>query len=177
MKKTILILSLITVITLLISACSNIPAFENNSKQVNIPARFTLGLDVEQLFSLAKDDGIKVAKNDDGSLTYKMSEEKHEELMQTMAEILQIQIGDYKGGLHPPIKDVLYDDTYFEFTFIVNRNNVMGITDELETAEIAYMIALYHAYNGVDPEELSITFNYQDESTGEIYKSNTFSEI
>lgn len=46
--------------------------------EVTIPATLYKGQDIDSIISEAKNSGIKeVIKNDDGSLTYKMSKSEH----------------------------------------------------------------------------------------------------
>ena len=53
--------------------------------EVTVPASFLEGEDIDTVVAQAKEDGIKdVKKNDDGSVTYKMTKAQHKEMMQEM---------------------------------------------------------------------------------------------
>lgn len=66
--------------------------------EVTLPASLIGEKDTDELIKEAKAKGVKeVTKNDDGSITYKMSKQEHEKMMQEMEKSVQEYIEETKN--------------------------------------------------------------------------------
>ena len=93
--------------------------------EVTIPASFLEGEDIDTVVANAKEEGIKdVKKNDDGSVTYKMSKAQHKEMMQEMKASVTEYVDELINGEDfASIKDVEYNKDFSKFTLEVTRKH------------------------------------------------------
>lgn len=142
------------------------------SVEITIPASM-LELqekDIDQVIAEAKKDGIKeVIKNNDGSLTYKMSKSKHKELMKEMENDLIDVIDEIKtSGDFTSIQDIKYNKSFSEFTILVNREAFENSFDGLASLSLGISGMFYQLFDGVSPDENKVTIAVEDVDTGEI---------
>lgn len=78
--------------------------------EINLPESFFEGEDIDEVIAEAKEEGVaEVTKNDDGSLTYKMSKSKHKEMIAEMKESLLEYVDELISNEdYSSIKDVTY---------------------------------------------------------------------
>lgn len=78
--------------------------------EVTIPATLYKGQDIDSIISEAKNSGIKeVIKNEDGSLTYKMSKSEHKKMMKELKERIVKSVEELKTSEDfVSINDVTY---------------------------------------------------------------------
>ena len=138
---------------------------------VTLPASFFEGSTEEEIIAAAKEQGIKEAVvNEDGSVTYTMSKSKHKEMMKEMEDSVVSTIdeivtsGDYKS-----IKEITYNKDFTEFDVKVNRQQYEEGFDGFAIFGLVIASAYYGAFDGKSGEDLQITFNMIDETTGEVY--------
>ena len=149
--KNLLLVSFVLLLSIFLAACSQNAQKEDGKKEdvaevttdktsdgeplkvdkgllnveVTIPASFLEGQDIDTVIAEAKNEGIKeVIKNDDGSLTYKMSKSEHKKMMKEMEEGIIKSVEEIKTGEDfTSIKDVSYNKSFSEFTLSVNKKN------------------------------------------------------
>ncbi len=164
-----LILPLLLLLVVLMSACSQ---DSNNGGDVNvtIPATFFEGQDIDSVISKAKNSGIKeVIKNDDGSLTYKMSKSEHEEMLKGLKEGIVASVDEMKASEDfKSIKDVTYNKSFSEFTLSVNKEEFENSMDAMASLGLGLTGMYYQLFNGVDKEDDKVKVIFKDESNGEI---------
>ena len=201
MKKKLLAFLLLTLLTL--AACSSKDDANekaDNSKQedkkteetsgavavdkgllnveVTVPASFLEGEDIDTVVAQAKEDGIKdVKKNDDGSVTYKMTKAQHKEMMQEM----KASVTEYVDELindedFASIKDVEYNKDFSKFTLEVDKEAFENSFDGFAAMGLAMSGMFYQVYDGVDAEKLNVTIDTVDQSTGEVFGTVNYPE-
>lgn len=167
------ILPLFLLLGVLISGCSE--GQEKGSKdggdvEVTIPAIFFEGQDIDSVISKAKSSGMKeVSKNDDGSLTYKMSETEHKEMMKGLKEGILASVDELETSeKFKSIKDVTYDKSFSEFTLSVNKEEFDNSLDTMASFGLALTGMYYQLFNGVDEKDYKVKVIFKDESNGDV---------
>lgn len=138
--------------------------------EVTIPASFLAGQDIDTVIAEAKNEGIKeVIKNDDGSITYKMSKSEHKKMMKEMEEGIIKSVEEIKTGEDfTSIKDVSYNKSFSEFTLSVNQEEFENSLDSIASFGLAVTGMYYQLFNGVNPEKYKVTVIFKNESNGEV---------
>lgn len=195
--KKLLILLLTLLLSILLIACSNgddsgkktdgaDKASEESLKvdkglinvEVTIPATLYEGQDIDSIISEAKNSGIKeVTKNDDGSLTYKMSKSEHKEMMKDLKEGIVKSVEELKTSEDfASINDVAYNKSFSEFTLTVNKEKFEGSFDAIASFGLALAGMYYQLFNGADVKDYKVTINFKDESNGEVFDTMVYPE-
>ncbi|MEK5231932.1 hypothetical protein MHB42_09170 [Lysinibacillus sp. FSL K6-0232] len=170
MKKILLVL-LTVMLGVILAACSE-DKKSDELAEVTIPATFFEGQDIDAAIASAKQSGIKeVSKNDDGSVTYKMTTAEHEEMLNGIKEGIKATIEDMKTGEDfQSIKDVTYNDTFSEFTLAVNKEEFDKGLDSIASFGLGIAGMYYQLFNGVAVEDYQVTVSFTDEATDEVIK-------
>ena len=138
--------------------------------EVTLPAAMFEGEDLDSSIAEAEKEGIKVTRNDDGSVTYKMSKGRHKEMMKEMETELQKTIEDTKNGEdYPSVKEVSHNKDYSEFTLEVEREAYENSFDGFAVFGLGLSGMFYQLFNGVDPEKYEVKILVKDTSTGEVF--------
>ncbi|SEN01255.1 hypothetical protein SAMN05192533_10843 [Mesobacillus persicus] len=116
----------------------------------------------------AEKEGIDITKNDDGSLTYNMSKKKHREMLQEMETELVATIDEMRNGKdYPSIQDITYNDSFSEFTMIVDREAYENSFDAFATFGLGLSGMYYQLFSGVDPDDYQVKIRVEDAATKE----------
>ena len=132
-------LSLIFLLTLVVAACGKDEASSKQEKkedgeeievdkgmlnvEITLPAIFFEEDDIDQAIAEAKENGVgEVIKNDDGSLTFKMSKKIYKQMMKDMEESIKEYVEETKNSEDfSSIKNVSFNKSFSEFTLVVDR--------------------------------------------------------
>lgn len=138
--------------------------------EVTIPASLLEGQEIDSAITEAKKEGIKeVIKNDDGSVTYKMSKSVHKKMMKDMEKDILETIEEIKTSKDfASIKDVSYNKSFTEFTLTVNKEQFENSFDAMASMGLALKGMYYQLFSGVDSEKFKVTVIFKDESNGEV---------
>ncbi|GAB0166858.1 membrane lipoprotein lipid attachment site-containing protein [Lysinibacillus sp. CTST325] len=138
--------------------------------EVTIPASFYEGQDIDKAITEAKKEGIKEAiKNDDGSVTYKMSKSVHNKMMKELEKSVLETVEEIKtSDDFTSIKDVTYNKSFSEFTLTVNKEEFESSFDAMSSMGLAIVGMYYQLFGGTDPEKFKVTVIFKDESNGEV---------
>ncbi|MED3662948.1 hypothetical protein P4476_13865 [Ureibacillus terrenus] len=143
--------------------------------EVTLPASFFEGEDIDAAIAEAKEKGIEVTKNENGSVTYKMSKAEHKEMMTEMENNMLETIEDLKNGEDfASIKDVQYNKKFTKFTVLVDKNAFENSFDAFAVFGLGVSGALYQLFNGADPEDYNVNIVVKDEATQEIISEANF---
>lgn len=147
--------------------------------EVTIPTTFMEGEDIDQVVSDAKESGVKnVTKNEDGSVTYKVSKVQHKEMMKDMKTNVSTYIEELVNGEDfASIKDIQHNGSFSEFTVVVDKEAFEGSLDGFATLGLAMSGMYYQAFNGTNAEELEVTINTKDADTGEIIGTAIYPDV
>jgi PBP1b-binding outer membrane lipoprotein LpoB len=184
MKKIVMILATLTLLT----ACSSKETSKKESKEdtankeesvevdkklfnveVTLPASMFEGESLETIEADAKESGVKeVTENEDGSITYKMSKSVHKDMLQEIAASIEETVEETKTSQDfVSIKDVKYNDSFTEFTMIVDKEKYENSMDGFATMTFGMSGMLYQMYDGVSEDAYSVTIKVEDEASGE----------
>lgn len=141
------------------------------SVEITLPASMFEGQDIDEAIAKAKEDGVKEAtKNEDGSVTYKMSKSDHEKMLTEMKDSFNQTIEELKSGeTFTSIKDITNNKSYSEFTLIVDQQAYEGSFDAFATFGLGIQGMFYQVFDGIASEKVKVTINVQDESTGTVF--------
>ncbi|MFP7471171.1 hypothetical protein SFC55_09170 [Niallia taxi] len=85
--------------------------------EITMPASFVEGEDIDNTIKEAEAEGIEVTKNEDGSLTYKMSKSEHKKMMKDIKTNAEKSLDEIKtDGTFPSVKDITYNNSFSKFT-------------------------------------------------------------
>ncbi len=139
---------------------------------ITIPAVFYQDQNVQEAINEAKNQG-KVEEgvvNSDGSVTYTMTREQYDRLLNDIKIEIDKSLNSLKDGeTYPSIKDVSHSDDYSEFTFTVIRKDYENSLDAIASYTAAAGSMLYNIVKNNQLKNPTITINIKDNNTGEIF--------
>lgn len=138
--------------------------------EVTLPKTFFEEEDVDELIAQAKKDGVKeVTKNDDGSLTYKMSKKEYKEMMKEVESSTLEYVETKSSEDFPSIKDVTHNKKFSEFTLVVDQETFENSFDGFAALGLG-MTGLYHqVFSGTPAEEAKVKIALENVETGEVF--------
>ncbi|MBT2680725.1 hypothetical protein J7E38_17075 [Bacillus sp. ISL-35] len=144
--------------------------------EVTLPASMFEGEDIDSTIEEAKAEGVKeVIKNDDGSVTYKMSKSKHKEMMKELETGIKESLEEMKtSGDFASIKDVTHNKSFSEFTLEVDKATYENSMDGFAVFGLGISGAYYQLFNGADQDDYKVTINVKDQATGEEFDQIVF---
>ncbi|WP_042346137.1 hypothetical protein [Bacillus massiliigorillae] len=139
--------------------------------EVTLPASFFEGEDIDKVIAEAKKDGVKeVTKNEDGSLTYKMSKSQHTKMMKEMETTIKDSIKELETNKDlASVKGVEYNKKFTEFTIVVDQAAYENSMDGFAIFGLAMQSMFYQLFDGVKPDEYKATFHLKDEATSKVF--------
>ena len=124
--------------------------------------------------SVAKSGFETGVLNDDGSVTYTMTQAKHREILDEYAASVDSSIADSIKS-EKSIKEVTHNDAFTEFTVTVDR---AAYEDSISAQFVGFGLALtasmYQAFDGVGEGGYTVTLNFVDESTGKTFDTSIY---
>jgi hypothetical protein len=139
--------------------------------EITLPASMFEGQDIDTIIASAKGEGVaEVTKNEDGSLTYKMSKSKHKEMMKEFETSILETIEEMKtSGDYVSIKDITHNDSFSEFTMVVDKEEYENSMDGFAALGLGMSGMMYQLYNGVDTNNSKVTISMKDQATEEVF--------
>lgn len=139
--------------------------------EVTLPKDFFEDENVDEMIAQAKENGVKEAtKNDDGSITYKMSKSDYKEMMKEVDKSALEYIDELKSGEDfPSIKEVTHNKKFSEYTLVVDQEAFENSFDGFAALGLG-MTGLYHqVFAGTSAEKAKVTISVENADTGEIF--------
>ncbi|VEF46208.1 Uncharacterised protein [Bacillus freudenreichii] len=139
--------------------------------EVTLPKDFFEDENVDEMIAQAKENGVKEAtKNEDGSITYKMSRADYKEMMKEVDKSALEYIDELKNGEDfPSIKDVSHNKKFSEYTLVVDQEAFENSFDGFAALGLG-MTGLYHqVFAGTPAEKTKVTISVENADTGEIF--------
>ena len=146
--------------------------------EVTVPASFLEGEDIDTVVAQAKEEGIKdVKKNEDGSVTYKMTKAQHKEMMKEMKASVTEYVDELiKDEEFASIKNVEVNKDISKFTLTVDKEAFENSFEGFAVLGLAMSGMFYQVYDGVDAEKMNVTIDTVDQSTGEVFSTVNYPE-
>lgn len=149
--------------------------------EITLPASLTeeMGDEDFELNEEAKEIGIKkITKNEDGSVTMKMSKKAHKELLSKLKTAIDESIAELLADKEtvPSFNNITYNDDLTEVTIQVDPE-LYGSFDSFYALAFYMYGNFYQAVNGVPENELKTIVNFVDMNSGEILNTGDSSKI
>ncbi|MFV0361664.1 MAG: hypothetical protein ACK5LL_01040, partial [Suipraeoptans sp.] len=139
------------------------------SATVNIKADLASELEIDERFLTIEDDGIEeAAANDDGSYTYKITEDLQQDFLDAIKADTDTTIDEYleHKDRFPAYKSIEYNENMTEFIIDVDPE----IFSEVDI-ELAYVLFIngdfYQSFNSVLPDLVLTTISFVDAGSGD----------
>lgn len=147
--------------------------------KVTLPATMFNGANLDEVISKAKSDGVdEVVKNDDGSLTYKMSKAKHSEMLKQMeASILKSNDDMKNSGNFKSIKDITTNKSFSEYTITVDQAAFKNSMDGMVGLGVAMTGMYYQLFNGASADNYKVTISLKDVATGVVFDTIVYPDV
>lgn len=143
------------------------------SVEVTIPASLIEGSDTTELTEEAKENGVKeITKNDDGSVTMKMTKAAHKELLASIKESIDESITEILEDKEncPSFESITYNDDVTNFDIKVNAETFGGF-EGIYALTFYIMGNIYQALNAVPEDNLNTVVNFINKDTDEIIQT------
>lgn len=173
--KKILKVLIVLLVAGFMTACSG--GTTSDHVEVTLPVSFVgEGVDVTILEAEAEEMGIEeVTLNDDGSITYEMTKEVHNEWMEEIKTEINNSITEMvESGDFVSIKDITANDDYTTFTMTVDQEAFENSFDGFAAFGLGISSSFYQLLDGKDPESYSVTIDVVDEASGEVIDTTVF---
>ena len=141
--------------------------------EVTLPASLFEGEDIDETITQMKEDGVKeVIKNDDGSLTLKMSKSEHEKLMDNMESQMKEFVKEMETSEDfTSIQKVEHNKAFDEFTITVDKAAYENSFDGFALLGLAIQTLYYQLFDGVSEDDYEMTVKLKDAETSEIFET------
>lgn len=138
------------------------------STELTLPAELSETFEPDELAL----EEANITQNEDGTVTIKMSRSQHQGLLDEMRETITDSVEELKTDENfQSFKDIEYNNDFSEFSIIVDREVYESGFDGFGIFGLAIQALYYQVFEGRNPEELSSTFEVQDEATGEVFST------
>lgn len=143
------------------------------SVEITLPVSMFEDQNIDEVITKAKEDGVdEVTKNEDGSLTYKMSKAKHKEMMEGMKDSIIQSVEEMKtSGDYASIQNIEYNSTFSEFIMTVDKSAYENGFDGFAALGLAMQGLYYQAFNGADSNKNKVKIDLKDASTNEVFST------
>lgn len=147
--------------------------------EITLPEMF---FDEEDLTEIEKEmeenHQANVTKNDDGSITVKMSKKEHKQLLEEMSEELMEMIDEVIADEeYPSIEDISYNRDFTEINVVVNREQFEENLDAFALFSVAFSSLFYQLFDGKDIEKEKVVMNMIDEATEESFDEIVYPDV
>lgn len=132
-----------------------------NTIELTVPADF-IGEETTQEeldAAVSKTDGFISAKlNADGSATYVMTEERHNDLMKELGQNIDTELANMADSSdYPNVVSVSASDDYKAFTVTLSTDTV-GLQESIMVMAFYMYGGMYNAFNGTPADNVSVQF-------------------
>ncbi len=138
------------------------------SVTITFPADFVGESSQERIDqNVAEDDGIlEGTYNDDGSVTYVMTNEKYQELLDTTAQSIDESLQEIvDSDDYPNVLSITHNEDYTEFT-VECAENFIGANNSMLALQFYAYGGMYGVVLGESPENVHVEYIYTE--TGEL---------
>lgn len=151
-------------------------AAANANVTVVIPSVILEGANVEQTKKKAYSSGVaQVTENDDGSLTYRMTQNVYDRMAESTKKDLQRLLASFQTGTDfPSIKEAKADEGYQSIVLLADRAAYQSGYDSAALSTVGVSAVLYQVFHGVSSQAASVTVTLEDAATGERFGTYTY---
>lgn len=139
--------------------------------EVTLPASMFEGEDVDASITEVEQEGVQATKNEDGSVTYKMSKSKHKEMMQELESGIIESVEDMKNNTDfVSIQEITYNKSFSEFTMVVDKEAYENSMDAFAIFGLGLSGMYYQLFNGAGEEDYRVKIIVKDQATDEVFE-------
>lgn len=139
--------------------------------EVTLPASMFEGEDVDASIAEVEKEGVKATKNEDGSVTYKMSKSKHKEMVQELETGIIESVEDMKNNTDfVSIQEITYNKSFSEFTMVVDKEAYENSMDAFAIFGLGLSGMYYQLFNGAGEEDYRVNIMVKDQATDEVFE-------
>lgn len=139
--------------------------------EVTLPASMFEGEDVDASIAEVEKEGVKATKNEDGSVTYKMSKSKHKEMMQELETGIIESVEDMKNNTDfVSIQEITYNNSFSEFTMVVDKEAYENSMDAFAIFGLGLSGMYYQLFNGAGEDDYRVKIMVKDQATDEVFE-------
>lgn len=140
--------------------------------EVTLAEEFLLGASFDEVAESAKLAGIdEVVLNADQSITFRMTKEKHTELIHEMKQEVYSWMDKMVDYLDS-VSKITINDAFTEMSVSANENEFTSRGDIMQFLGISFQIAWLQMYDLVEPADVQFKILYINEDTGVIFNSD-----
>lgn len=143
---------------------------------ITIPSDFAGETTQDELDETCHTLGYKsITLNDDGSVTYVMTEEQHEQMVTEVKTQINSQVQEMVGSEdYPNITDITVNDTFTQYT-ITTKSTQLSLEESISVFGFYIYSGMYSVFSGEEIDNIHIDFVNAD--TGEIINSSDSSDM
>ncbi len=146
---------------------------------VTLPGSLFVGQNLDDIKADAQKSGVESAvQNKDGSVTYKMTKDAHQQLLiNTRQKTIRALQGFQNNSDFPFIRNILYSDDFSEITLVVDKSQydtVKGydaLCDSSLLSGIGSAVSAYQIIGGAGAGSAKTTLRYRDRETNQMFKT------
>lgn len=146
---------------------------------VTLPASFFSNMTSEEIQAAAQEQGYtKCVINQDGSVTYTMTQGKYDEVMEGMKASLDKSIADLVDG-----DNAVESFVKIEYTDDMSEINVYVDPETYSSLDASYALsfyilgAYYQVFSGTAPDDVDVVVNFINNNTNEIIESASYQDM
>ena len=130
----------------------------------------------EELQAEAAGEGMEAVLNEDGSVTYTMTKEQHEQIMADMTESFDEMLRELTEGEEAveSFREVKHNESYSDFDILVNPE-LYSEWDAFIALSLVMYAGAYRIYSGDGEPEVEVRM--VDAETGEVYDTVTYQDF
>ncbi|MGI5894994.1 MAG: hypothetical protein ACOX6P_10460 [Candidatus Merdivicinus sp.] len=128
--------------------------------EITIPADFVEeGMTQADLDQEVEEAGFQSAVlNEDGSVTYVMTKDQHQKMMEEMKSSLDQSLSEMiDPETFPTFQNITSNDDYTEFTVQISSSEI-GFAEGMSVLGFYMISGVYHAFNGTQPDDIVVKF-------------------
>ena len=146
--------------------------FDKDNAILTLPKKFFEEQTEEEIREDADGEEIKeVEINDDGSVTYTLSKERHKEIVDDFKTEIDQAVEDIQNDEdYPSIKKIEMKNDYAAYDIYVDRTTFENSMDMLATITLYIGSSYYQGFSGYG-DQIKVTLNYYDDATKELMQS------
>lgn len=127
---------------------------------------------------MEEEHNANVTKNDDGSITVKMSKKEHKQLLSEMGdEFIETIDGIIEDDEFASIEDITYNRDFSQFNVIVDRAGFENSFDGFALFALGLPSLIYQLFDGKDIETDKVTMLIIDGETDETIEEVIFPDV
>lgn len=182
MKKLLVIIMCMLLLVSCGNSNKNSKSDSKKSKEISVVLPkdfFGEDFDLESVKTSAAESGvIDVTENEDGTITYLLTEVDYEKLLSDLKSTIDETFDKFISSdeVTSSIKKIEHNDDFSEISFIVDKEAFQNSFDALISLAALGAVSPYRMMESKDGTIPTISYSFIDEKTKEVFDSGSFPE-